>query len=99
MGKRKTNNPVTPATAPSGNTQPNVAPETKPDVPLDNQPTEPTVPTPPETKPEPVPKGTIALVKRGATVIREYTRDIHGDNFADLAHEFASNHGGDVEVK
>lgn len=41
----------------------------------------------------------VAQVKRGITVIREYSRETHGENFADLAHEFASNHGGDVEVK
>lgn len=41
----------------------------------------------------------VAQVKRGNTVVREYSRDTHGENFADLAHEFASNHGGDVEVK
>lgn len=41
----------------------------------------------------------VAQVKRGLTVVREYTREIHGDEFEELAHQFASNHGGDVEVK
>ncbi len=39
--------------------------------------------------------GDVAIVSyRGGT--REFTREIHGDDFAALANEFATKHGGTI---
>lgn len=39
--------------------------------------------------------GDIVVVKwKGG--VREYSREVHGDNFADLANEFAEKKGGKV---
>lgn len=39
-----------------------------------------------------------AIVREGSNEIRRYTFDIHGDNFAELADEFATAHEYEVEL-
>jgi len=43
--------------------------------------------------------GTVAEVVNGAFTARTYSKEKHGDNFAELAKEYADNHGGEVKVR
>ena len=40
----------------------------------------------------------LAIVKNGKYEVRRYTQEDHGDNFAELANEFASKKGYQVEL-
>ena len=42
---------------------------------------------------------TTALVVRGSHTARTYTKEKHGDDFVELAKEYAANNGGQVVVR
>lgn len=44
-------------------------------------------------------KGTVANVVNGSHTARTYTKERHGDNFAELAKEYAAHAGGTVVVR
>lgn len=48
---------------------------------------------------ETVVKGTVANVVNGSHTARTYTKERHGDNFAELAKEYAAHAGGTVVVR
>lgn len=55
--------------------------------------------TEPEVTSEKTVDGNIATVVRGSFTARTYTKEKHGDNFTELAKEYAENNGGEVVVR
>ena len=52
-----------------------------------------------EVPTEKVVKGTVANVVNGSHTARTYTKERHGDNFTQLAKEYAAHAGGTVVVR
>lgn len=52
-----------------------------------------------EVPTEEIVEGTVANVVNGSHTARTYTKERHGDNFAQLAGEYASHAGGTVVVR